>query len=184
MLASAGKRLKIIQEYQTDALDFRAALARMKQAKYEDILLLLTPRQLGHVFVQANQLGYQPRMYSFGVESPELVSIAGKRADGLLYAYSFDAESSSAGTRDFVRRYRETYHDEPDALASNSYDSLMLLDGCAARLGPAAQALKDCVYQTRDYDGVSGVFSFDANGDALRSLFLKTIRDGKFVRVP
>ena len=42
--------------------------------------------------------------------------------------------------------------------------------------------VKQCFYETDNFNGASGVFGIDDNGDAVKTIFFKTVKDGKFVR--
>jgi branched-chain amino acid transport system substrate-binding protein len=41
--------------------------------------------------------------------------------------------------------------------------------------------IKDQLYKIKDYPGASGKTSFDENGDALKEIIIKTIKNGQFV---
>lgn len=51
------------------------------------------------------------------------------------------------------------------------------------RLPGESECVKDEVYRVKDYDGVSGRFSIDAEGAARKPFVLKTVVKGKFVRL-
>jgi hypothetical protein len=43
-----------------------------------------------------------------------------------------------------------------------------------------AEGVRDKLYAVRDYNGASGATTFDRNGDALKPLEFRTIRNGHF----
>jgi len=40
--------------------------------------------------------------------------------------------------------------------------------------------LRDAVAATKDFPGAAGMITFDAEGDAVKSAVIKTVKDGKF----
>ena len=83
---------------------------------------------------------------------------------------------------DFYNRYLQKFGTEPDAVAANTYDAVMLLISCLEKTTASPELVKSCLYSTKSFTGVGGVFSIDSNGDVSRLLFIKTVKDGRFVR--
>jgi branched-chain amino acid transport system substrate-binding protein len=59
-----------------------------------------------------------------------------------------------------------------------------MLEAVAAA-GPDAtrESVRDALAATKDFPGVTGVTSFDENGEALKQLTKATVKDGTFVPV-
>lgn len=181
-LEAAGKKIGKIEEFGINDSDYRAQLLRLKGVAPTDIFLIATPLIAGNILRQASELGVQVQWYNLGLEGPELSQIAGKAAEGLLYPYSYDSGSDEPGARAFFGAYMERYGSEPETLAANSYDAVKLLSNCVARVGSEVTKVNACLHAIQDYHGASGSFSISAKGDAEKVLFVKTIKNGKFVR--
>ena len=179
---AAGKEIGINQQFDTTTTDFRPLLLKIKATGNKDLFLLSPPKLTGIILKQAAELGVKRKLFSIGVESPELVRIAGVTAEGLLYPYSYDSESGNKEAVDFKREYLERFSVEPDAVAVNTYDGIMLIHSCALA-DMDVEAVKKCIYNTKNYSGASGTFSIDGKGDAVRGIFIKTIRGGKFTKL-
>ena len=177
-----GKKIGIIEKVDAKALDFKDSLTKIKALNPSNIYVLATPKQLGLILKQGSELGIKAQYFGIGSEGQETIDIAGKAAEGYLYPYSYDGTQGSERIRGFYDKYVARFDREPDALAANAYDAAYLLSDCFEKVGDNTDAVKQCLYLVKDYDGASGKFSIDENGDAVKDIFIKTVEDGKFVR--
>ena len=182
VFTSTGKRIGLWQEFAATESEFRPYLLRLIKEAPTDIFILALPKQTGLILQQAAALGIKAQFYGIGIESPEYLSVGRKAAEGLLYPYSYDPNSGDEKPRIFHSLYKKTFGEEPDAGAANSYDAAYLLSHCLEQFGDISDLVKSCLYKVKNYHGASGRFSIDQNGDAIKELFVKTIRNGKFLR--
>lgn len=178
----AGKKIGLVEKFDSKAGDFKTELAKIKSKNPTDVFLIATPKHAGLILKQASELGVKAQFYNIGVEGPDIIQIAGSAAEGLLYPYSYDSTGKDARVAHFYTKYAARFKREPDTIAVNVYDAAFLLTDCMERMGNDVEKVKHCLYDTRDYRGASGAFSIDANGDAVKSIFFKTIRNGEFIR--
>ena len=181
VLRRQGKKIGEIKEFILGEHDFRSYLLKIKQRAPTDILLITLSNASAVALKQSHDLNVKAQFYTLGVESPALIELAGELAEGILYPYSYDNSSNQRAVSQFKERYRSTYGEFPDAVAANSFDAAMLLSNCFETHGTKTAEVKKCLYQTTNYTGASGTFSIDKNGDAVKDLIIKTIRNGKFV---
>ena len=64
--------------------------------------------------------------------------------------------------------------------SANSYDALKILANIINKSGYNADKIKHALYKTKNYPGVSGLTTFDNNGDVIKPVIIKTVRNGKF----
>lgn len=179
---AAGKKIGLVEKFDSKAGNFKTELTKIKNEKPTDIFLIATPKHAGLILKQANELGIKAQFYNIGVEGPELVQLAGAAAEGLLYPYSYDSTSKDEQVVQFHTAYTTRFNHEPDTIAVNVYDAAFLISDCIEKVGDRVEKVKQCLYETKDFNGASGVFSIDANGDAVKNIFFKTIKNGQFVR--
>ena len=179
---ATGKRIGLIEKFDQKATDFKTELTKIKAANPTDIFLIASPKLVGLILKQANDLGLKAQFYNIGVEGPDIVLIAGPLAEGLLYPYSYDNHGREQEVKIFYEKYQQKFGGEPDTLAANSYDVAYLLSECLEENGDDVEKVKICLYNTKDFKGASGMFSIDQNGDAVKNIFIKIIKNGKFVR--
>lgn len=78
---------------------------------------------------------------------------------------------SESGQR-FYNGYVETYGEEPDPYAVYAYQSMQVILDSIERAGAADRAaILEAMRSTADFEGITGVFSFDENGDSTRTGF-------------
>jgi branched-chain amino acid transport system substrate-binding protein len=116
------------------------------------------------------------------LDDPAVIRRAGAAAEGATYI--LPAKPTGAAADDFARSYRERYGKAPELFAAEAYDVVMLIFNIL-NASPALtpDALKDGLYRTQGYAGASGMISFDQNGDVLKPMAIKQIKDGKPVVV-
>jgi len=182
---TAGGKIGLIEKFDSKEVDFKTILTKIKANKPTALFMISTTKQAGLIIKQANEMGISGiKFYGFGgTEGKEVVQVAGSLADGLIYPYSYDSNSPDSVMNSFRNKYFQLAGYEPDATAANSYDDLYLIVGCLKTNGNNVDKVKACLYATKDYIGASGKFSIDSNGDAVRTLIIKTIKDGKFVKL-
>jgi branched-chain amino acid transport system substrate-binding protein len=181
VLEKRGKKVGLVEEFDAKETDFRIPLLRIKAQHATDVFFIATPRQIPLILNQAKEIGLEVQFYTIGIEGPDILK-AGALAEGLLYPYSYDNSDSDEPVRRFYQTYSARFHIEPDTIAANSYDAAFLLSNCFERFGTDSQNVKSCLYQTKNYHGASGTFSIDENGDAVKALIVKTVRNGKFAK--
>lgn len=177
-----GKRVGIVEKFDPKETDFRTQLLKIKAENPADIFLIATPKNAGMILKQSGELDIKAQFYNIGVEGPELIQIAGGAAEGLVYPYSYDIQSESAYVKNFHQKYLDRYKRENDTVAANAYDAAYLLSNCFEKVGDNVEKVKNCLYQTTNYEGASGKFSIDQNGDAVKQFIIKTIKNGQFVK--
>lgn len=111
------------------------------------------------------------------------IAEAGKHAEGTSITFGSVPPALLEGAgKEFFGRYVERFGREPEAYAASSYDALgVVLQAIEQAGAPDRAAVLEAAFGTRDFPGLQGRFSFDANGDAdLRRGTRLTVRDGRF----
>ena len=86
---------------------------------------------------------------------------------------------------EFCAAYQSKFGAEPEAYASYGYESArVILQAIAQAKTKDRAGILAAVAGTKDFNGVLGQWSFDANGDtSSRVMSGQTVQDGKFVFV-
>ena len=152
--------------------DFKAQLTKVKGKNpdalyvpgyYTDVALLAR---------QARELGLkQPLMGGDGWDSPKLFEIAKGALDGSYFSNHYSPEDKSPTVQDFIAKYKAAYGGAtPDALAVLGYDAasvaLAAMDKAKELTGPA---VRDEIEKTKDFKGVSGNITLDADHNPVKS---------------
>ncbi len=117
--------------------------------------------------------------------------LAGDSANGILLPssklYVTDSLPASdpqkAVVSKFVADFEKKYGKPPATFAGNGYDAAMILMGAIRKAGTDPVAIRDAIEATRDYVGVTALYSYSAAdhfGTKPESVVMLTVRDGKF----
>ncbi len=178
-----GGNIGFVEKMDVKNTDFRTSLLKIKEENTKGVLLLGNRQFNGLVLKQAAELGLNLSFFASSVtEGRELIEVAGEAAEGLIYPYPFDAESSVKSQQSFQSKYQDKYGQKSEMLSANGYDTLMLLSHCFEKIGDDVEGVKSCIYSVENYQGASGILSFDESGDVSKPFILKTVKDGEFVK--
>jgi len=121
-----------------------------------------------------------------GWNSEKLISLGGKNVEGAVFVDGFFPASTRPGTREFVRKFSDAYGRTPGVLEAQAYDAAMMLIYAMKGIGPGVDrdALKNRLTKIRGFSGAGGEITFDGNGEAVKKLFLLTVRGGRIIEVP
>lgn len=114
--------------------------------------------------------------------SEELVTNGGEAVEGIFMYVPFDPDSKHPPFLEFQAQYQSRFASEPSFCSVFNYDAVMLLARALENdVFAQGDALMTRVRDVKDYEGVQGAYSVDANGDADKVLILQTIKDGLLV---
>src|SRR6185295_15859436 len=154
-----------------------------KAASPEAIFVPCYYTEAGLIVRRARQLGITvPLLGGDGWEAPELVQIGGEALEGCFYSTHYSPEDKAPAVQEFVKKFKAKNGGEtPDAMAALGYDSVMVLAEAIKKAGTTdGLKLRDAIAATKDYMGVTGKTTLDANRNATKPAVILAIKDGKF----
>ena len=167
------------QSYSSGDTDFRAQLTSIKAAGPEVVFVPGYYPEVGIILKQARQLGITvPFIGCEAWDSPTLLQVAGKAADGCYFSNQFSAGDPSPAVQEFTRVYREKFGNLPDNFAALGYDAADVVLDAVKRAGSISpSAVRDAIAQTKDFAGVSGQITIDAQRNASKPAVILAIKD-------
>lgn len=177
-----GLDILTIETFQKGQSDYNAQLTKIKGLKPDLILCSALYNEGAVIMDQARKVGIDvPFVGGNGFNSPQVIDIAGKAADGLIVATPWFAEKQDPKVQDFVKKYETEYGKKPDQFAAQAYDALYIYAEALKNAGEADRdALRDSLAKIKDFPGILGNFSFDKDGDVVMEPTVLIIKDGKF----
>jgi branched-chain amino acid transport system substrate-binding protein len=178
----AGGTLVLEQKFTDGDKDFRAQLTAIKAAKAEGIYVPAYYTEAALICKQARDLGIEAPLFGIdGWESSEFLSIGGKAVEGGYFSTHYSAESKDPRVVAFNERFQKRWEIPSDAISALGYDSVMLLVDAMKRAGTTDPGkLRAAIASTKNFRGVTGVISLDAQRNATKSAVVLTVKDGKF----
>lgn len=168
-----------------DAATIRVALERMTRETRPDLLVLFqrvaaarqTMQAIREAGLQVDLLGGDNLAQQSLADAPELLS-------GFRVSQFFAADSGDARAGAFARAYQAAEGRSPDYSQAFAYDAVYLLRDAIAQGGYRRAGVKayldGLVRRQTAIQGVGGTFTFGADHDARRPLYVAEVRDKSF----
>ncbi|MGH7952757.1 MAG: ABC transporter substrate-binding protein [Limisphaerales bacterium] len=177
-----GGKIVAEENYSHGDKDFSAQLTAIKAANPDGIFVPGYYTEVGLIALQARQLGIKvPLLGGDGWESSALVPIGGAALEGCYFSTHFSPEDMAPAEQKFVKEFKAKYHETPDAMVALGYDSAKILADAIKRAGSTDGAkIRDALAATKNFQGVTGKITIDANRNASKPAVILTIKNGRF----
>ena len=177
---AAGGEVLAEESYNQGDRDFRAQLTKFKPLTPDVIYVPGYYGEVAMILSQARQLGLEADILGGdGWDSPKLVEIAGDAAEGGYFSNHYSKDDPNPIVQGFVANFQAEHGEVPDALAACAYDAIRIVAQAIEAAGTVDRdALRDALAEVKDFDGVTGTITIDANRDALKTATILTIKDG------
>jgi branched-chain amino acid transport system substrate-binding protein len=164
--------------------DFKGQLSSIKAAEPDVIYIPGYYGEVARIAKQARALGLeQPLLGGDGWDAPELWQLGGDALNGSYITTHYSVDDPSPGIQTFVQDYKLRYQNlVPDAHAALAYDATRLLFEAIKRAGTTDRVqLREALAQTKDFDGVTGLISIDAQRNAVKPAVVLKLQDASFI---
>ncbi|MBC9786345.1 ABC transporter substrate-binding protein [Heliobacterium chlorum] len=178
-----GGNIIDVEEYLPEqGKDFSAILTKIRE-KNPDLLFL------ANMYTDAALVAQQARKTGFNVDlmgtgslySGELLRIGGPAVEGLYLTCSFHPEDPRPEVQEFVKEYTAKYGIAPTQFAAQAYDAIHMIVAALESGATDRQSLRDKLAATKDFPGVTGKTTFDANRNVDKKPTKLVIQQGKYV---
>jgi branched-chain amino acid transport system substrate-binding protein len=157
--------------------DMRPVLTKIATGKPEFIYYPIFIAAGGHITRQAKEVKGLEKvglMGADGIFSPDFYKAAGETAIG-MYHSSPDFSAFAAGYKSFLDKHQKKYGEKPLApFHAHAYDAAMIIFAAIEKAGKVApdgtlhigrQKLRDALYATKGFKGLTGTINCDQYGD-------------------
>ncbi|MCX5659165.1 MAG: ABC transporter substrate-binding protein [Planctomycetota bacterium] len=177
-----GGTITTVQTYKGGDPDFSAQLTTIRDSGAEAIYIPGYYNEIASIALQARKLGIKsPLMGGDGWESPKLMEIAGESVEGCYYSNHYAPEDERPEVKTFVEKYKAKHKGEvPGALSACGYDAAKILaDAMGRAKSLSGKDIAAALAETKDFKGVSGNITIDAQRNANKSAVVLQIKGGK-----
>lgn len=179
-----GGRITANESFSSGDVDFKAQLTNIKNTSPEALYVPGYYTDVGLIARQAREVGIAaPLLGGDGWDSEKLYEIGGSALDGCYFSNHYSVDDPSPRIQEFVSKFKKAYGGQvPDSLAAQAYDAAgMLVDAMKRASDLTGPAIRDALAQTKDYKGVTGDISMDANRNPVKpAVVLKIGHGGKY----
>ncbi|HBR18583.1 MAG: hypothetical protein A3G39_02825 [Deltaproteobacteria bacterium RIFCSPLOWO2_12_FULL_43_16] len=144
---------------------------------YFDTIGLIAPHLAYYNIKDVKLLG------SNGWNSPKLIELAGKYVEGAVFADGFFRGSKREPTLHFVNSFKNLYGIEPEILSAQAYDAVKMIIEAIIIEREKKQDIRDSIANLKDFHGATGDITFGKDREAIKGLFILTVKNGKIVEI-
>jgi branched-chain amino acid transport system substrate-binding protein len=157
--------------------DMRPVLTKIATGKPEFIYYPVFIAAGGHITRQAKEVAGLEKVYLMGADgvfSPDFYKAAGEAAINMFHS-SPDFSAFAGGYRSFLEKHQKKYGEKPlSVFHAHAYDATMIIFAAIEKVAKKApdgtlyigrKALRDALYATKGFKGLTGTLSCDAYGD-------------------
>ena len=159
--------------------DMRPVLTKIATSKPQLLYFPVFVAEGGHIARQAKEVSGLENVILMGADglfSPDFLKAAGDAAKG-MYLSSPDLSPAALGPRytTLLDKYKKRFGENPPAaFHAHTYDAAMMIFRAIEKVGKkdssgnlyiGRKALRDALFATKGYKGVTGTLTCDKNGD-------------------
>jgi len=177
-----GGRVTITESYEPNGTDFRTQLTKIAVRRPEAIYIPGYLKELITILRQKQELRISTKVLSaYGFYDPQILQQDGGAAEGAIFtAPAYDPDNQDPGVTRFVSAFHKVYGDKPDIWAAQAYDAARIVIAALQTGVVSGPEIRNAIAKVKDFDGVTGRTSFNANGDVQKPLRFLTVRYGQF----
>jgi branched-chain amino acid transport system substrate-binding protein len=175
--ATLGGEILIQEAVSKGQTDMKPVLTRVAASSPEVVYFPIFVAEGGFIAAQAKEVpGLEDTVLigSDGMFTSDFVNAAGPAAEN-MYLSSPNFSAFQAGYADFTTKYEAKVGSQPiSAFHAHAYDATNILFAAIEKVAVVGedgtiqigkQALRDAIYATKDFQGLTGVLSCSASGD-------------------
>jgi branched-chain amino acid transport system substrate-binding protein len=176
-----GGTITSVEAFTAGDQDFTAQLTSIREKSPDVVFLPAYYTDVANVVVQARKLSMtMPFLGGDGWDSDKLVEIAGTAIEGCYYSNHYSQQDPSPRVQEFITKYKAKFGSTPDGLAALGYDAARILFEAVGRSKSLGGTdLAAAIAQTKDFDGVTGKITIDANRNALKPAVIIELKGGQ-----
>ena len=181
-ITKLGGQVVAEEGYVESDQEFRPTLTKFKQAGAELIYIPGYYEKVAKIVSQAREVGIDvPFLGADGWDSPDLVAVAGPEAlNNTFFTNHYSPQDPSEKVQSFVNAYKAKYDKVPPSFSATAYDAAYLLADAIKRAGSTDPvAITKALAETKDFDGITGKFSFDEQHNPVKEISVIEMKDGE-----
>jgi branched-chain amino acid transport system substrate-binding protein len=176
-----GGKITVEQSYSQGDTDFSAQVTAIRGTAAQAVFVPGYYSEVGTIARTAERLGLKvPLLGGDGWDSPDLFKIGGDAINGSYFSDHFAPDVATDQAKAFVANFTTKYGQPPTGLGALGYEAAAVLIDAIRRAGKNnPTAIRDAIAATKDFDGVTGKITIDAQRNARKSAVVLKIEAGK-----
>ena len=176
-----GGKIAAEQSYSQGDTDFSAQVTAIRSTGAQAVFVPGYYSEVGTIARTADRLGLKvPLLGGDGWDSPDLFKIGGDAINGSYFSDHFAPDVATDKAKAFVANFTAKYGQAPTGLGALGYEAALVLIDAIARAGKNdPTAIRDAIAATKDFEGVTGKITIDAQRNAQKSAVVLKVEGGK-----
>lgn len=180
-----GGIISIVEGVDLGTKDFKTQISKIKSKNVDVVFFPLHVVESAIFLKQSKELGFDVKFISCdGAMVEDLLKIAGDAAEGTYYtSLALAYGSSDSLINAFNVNFKKKYNKAPDVYAAYYYEVTKIAAYALKKAGNNADKLKKVLYSIKganSYNGITGITSFDSNGEVHKSFTIYEVKDNHF----
>ncbi|MBN1681410.1 MAG: ABC transporter substrate-binding protein [Anaerolineae bacterium] len=178
---ASGVEIVGFESFTTGDADFSSQLTNIIAANPDVIFTPQYYNEVPLIVQQARGLGYEGEIVgsdSWG--TGDLYELCGEDCNGLFYSTHYASDIATEVGQTFIGAYEELYGAKPDDVAALTYDAFQLLFTAIEEANSDNKTdVRDALASIELFEGVTGIMSFDEQGDPIKCAVIIQFVDGE-----
>ncbi len=173
-----GGEIVAEESFDQSSRDYRTQLTKIRDKNSDIIFFVGYTEEIIPGLKQIKELGINSQILGTEVfEDTTIFDRAGDSAEGVIYYVV-----KSPLSEEFKEEMKKRIDGDVTVCAPQAYDAFNIITSAMKKVGTNREKVKEELYNVKDYNGVSGILSFDENGDIVSAdMVVKQIRNKEAV---
>lgn len=168
-------KISLLSSSKIGDTDFKSQALMIRKHNPSAVVLIHLGGMLGTAIKQIRDIGYKGEIYSTSDSDDKNMFISARGNEKGLRYLSTDGASKTASEIQFEKIYKDNFKEPSTSLSKNAYDSAVLLSTALRKCNLNSECTKKDLYNTKNYEGASGIFTIEEDGGVRRELNQKEI---------
>jgi len=167
--------------YKSRDMDFAKQLSKIKELQPDIVFIPGYTREFGFIVRQAKNLGIETQFLSGDGVGEQIIEYAGDASNGIILSEHWHRELGYPLTDYIIKSYDKKYNKVLFSSAiSLVFDAFLLLNYSIEKANSLDRdMIRDNLADVKDFQGSSGVYTFDKNGDPInKNVVISEIQNG------
>jgi len=178
----------LFEEFRTGDTDFTKQLMRIKESGAQFIFSPQHFNEIPLIVKQMKQIGLNiPLVGSNSWAGGNLLGECGSDCEGLFFSGNYAPGGATGVNKQFVDAYNAAYGENPDEPAALTWDAVRVFLQAVKDTGKISgnlltdrKAVRDAIVNIKNFDGASGIMTFNESGDPSKCTVIVKIENGIF----
>lgn len=167
--------------YLGETKDFSPYITKIRNLNPDALFIGGLYNEAALIAKQAQNVGWKPNIFAVdGPYNPAYISLGGGATEGTRLVGFFHPSLQDPMVTKFVADYKAKYNKELGTYEAYAYDAMLILAQAIEKGGADRESIKNYLTTLKDFKGVTGITSFDENGDSAKVPIKLIVKDGLF----